>query len=386
MNQVILAGCASYDRAAVEAGVHRLVNGGAPGSRLVDLIKPGMKVLLKPNLLVGDTPEKGITTHPEVVRAVLREVLNLGAIPTVGDSPGFGSTARVAEKTGITEICREFGVRLASFNEAVEVKTASTAKLMTSFPLAKEVLEADAIINLPKMKTHGMARMTGCVKNLYGCIVGVRKAELHFRLQKTEMFMEMLIDLVETVRPVFNIVDAVVAMEGPGPRNGDLRPVGLLLAGRDPFVVDTVIARIMGLKASEVPFLALAKGRGKKGVNAETLQLIGEDLCDYLACDYRVPTAPLLVKFRVPDFLSKLVRRYVSPYPVIGGNCRQCGVCVKSCPAGIISMTKRRGESAVYIDDQKCIRCYCCQELCPHDAIELKVPLIRRLLQLRRKV
>ena len=386
MNQVILAGCASYDRAKVEAAVHRLVYPDTPGSGLAHLIKPGMKVLLKPNLLVGDAPEKGITTHPEVVRAVLKEVLDLGAVPTVGDSPGFGSTARVAEKAGIAEVCRELGVKLAAFTETVEVKTAPSAKLMTSFPLAKEVLEADAIINLPKMKTHGMARLTGCVKNLYGCITGVRKAELHFRLQRTEMFMEMLIDLADTVRPVFNIVDAVVAMEGSGPRNGDLRPVGLLLAGRDPFAVDTVIARLMGLKASEVPVLALAKDRGKKGANIDEIQLSGQDLNAYLVRDYRVPTAPLLVRLRVPDFVSKLVRRYVSPRPVIGDNCRQCGVCVRSCPAGIISITEHKGKSGVYIDDQKCIRCYCCQELCPYNSIELRVPLIRRLFQPRRKV
>jgi len=392
MEQVIVAKCARYERSEVEAAVHEIIYGNAinanvKGVRLASLLKPGMKVLVKPNLLVGDIPAKGITTHPEVVRAVLKELLNLGVQPIVGDSPGFGNPVKVAEKAGIAAVCRELGVKLAAFTEVIEVKTASSAKIMTGFSLAKEVVEADAVLNLPKMKTHGMARLTGCVKNLYGCIVGVRKAELHYRLQKTEMFMEMLIDLAETVRPVFNIVDAVMAMEGPGPRNGNLRPVGLIMGGRDPFAVDTVIGHIMGLQTKEIPVLALAQNRRKQGAYLDRIEALCADaeLEELVIDDYRVPAAPAWIRLRTPEFVGKLIRKYVSPYPVIGENCRLCGVCLKSCPAGIMSITKNGERSVVTINDQKCIRCYCCQELCPYDAIELKVPFLRKVFFTQRR-
>ncbi len=372
MSKVVITSCGSYDRKEIETAVAKcLYELGGIGQ----FISAGERVLVKPNLLAADPPEKGTDTHPEVVRAVLLEIIKVGAIPIVGDSPGFGSLSRVAEKAGITQVCRELGVTLGQFNEDVEVKTSSEGKVLKSFPLVKEITEVDAIINLPRVKTHGLTRLTGAVKNLFGCVAGLHKGEMHFRLQRADVFQGMLIDLALTLKPTLTIVDGVTAMEGAGPRNGSLRHLGLILAGENPFSVDAVIARIVGLAPQEVPLLAIAAKRGIAGISDSEIEIRGEKIEDFIIRDFKVPTSSTRIDLKVPEWVIRLFRHYVSPYPVIQDHCKRCLVCLQACPAKVIALANGK----IKINDEECIRCYCCQELCPHDAIELKVPLLGRL-------
>lgn len=372
MTKVAIARCSSYAATEVEGAVRKCLQelGG-----LQNFVTSGQKVLVKPNLVAAEPPERGVDTHPEVVRAVLLELLALGAKPLVGDSPGVGSLARVAQKAGITEICHELGVPLGNFNREIEVK-AKDGKILKSFPFVEEITQVEAVINLPRIKTHGFTRLTGAVKNLFGCVAGLRKGEMHFRLQHANIFQEMLIDLALTVKPVLTIVDGVVAMEGNGPRNGNLRPMGLIMAGENPFAVDATIARLIGLSPSAVPLLALAKKRGVFGVSTGEIELCGEQLEEFIIADFQVPPPSTRISFAVPELVTKFFRRYVSPYPVIKANCRQCGICLQVCPAKVIT----KGQDSMVIEDRHCVRCYCCQEFCPHDAIELSTPFFGRFL------
>ena len=372
MTKVALARCGSYARNEVESAVRKCLNelGG-----LGRFVQPGQKVLVKPNLLAAEPPERGVDTHPEVVRAVLKELLAIGAKPLVGDSPGLGSLVRVAQKAGVTQVCRELGVPLGVFTKEIEVK-APHGKILKSFPLVEEIAQVDAVINLPRVKTHGLTRLTGAVKNLFGCVAGLRKGEMHFRLQHADVFHEMLIDLALTIKPVLNIVDGVMAMEGAGPRNGRLRFMGLIIAGADPFAVDATIARLVGLAPAAVPLLALAGERGLPGLKEVEVEVRGEALDAFVLSDFQVPPAATHIGLRVPAVVNAFFRRYVSPYPVIKNNCQRCGVCLQACPAQLITM--ERGK--VVIDYRRCIRCYCCQEFCPHDAIALKTPFFGRFL------
>ncbi len=372
MTKVALARCDNYERSAVESVVRKSLSelGG-----IARYVRPGQRVLVKPNLLAAEPPERGVVTHPEVVRAVLKELLAIGAKPLVGDSPGLGSLARVAQKTGITQVCQELGVPLGVFDREIEVK-APHGRILRSFPLVEEVTQVDAVINLPRVKTHGLTRLTGAVKNLFGCVAGLRKGEMHFRLQHAEVFHEMLIDLALTIKPVLNIVDGIMAMEGGGPRNGSLRFMGLIIAGTDPFAVDATIARLVGLEPAAVPLLALAAKRGLPGLKETEVEVLGEALEAFIISDFKVPPAATRIGFRVPAVVNSFFRRYVSPYPVIKDNCRKCGVCLEACPARLITF----GRDKVMIDDRHCLRCYCCQEFCPHNAIELKIPFLGRFL------
>ncbi len=374
MPEVILVRCTTYDREEIQSAVRRVFSLAGGVGRY---IRPGMRVLVKPNLLAAEAPERGVTTHPEVVRAVLRELLQAGARPLVGDSPGIGSLRKVAEKTGVAAICRELGVPLAEFKEATEVESAGSGGPIRHFPLARELGEVDAVLNLLRMKTHGLTRISGAVKNLYGCITGLHKAEFHLRLQRLDAFLAMLIDLALTVNPVFHLVDAVAGMEGAGPRHGKLRAVNLLMAGTDPFALDTVIARVMGVSPQDIPLLALAAQRGRKGARLEEITITGEKVEDFIVPGYEVPkdAAPLAIR-NFPDWAVNFVRKRWTLQPVIGENCRGCEICIRSCPAGSIH---RQGEKAV-VDLNTCIRCYCCQEFCPYNAVALKAPFLRKLL------
>ena len=192
-------------------------------------VRPGERVLLKPNMLSAKAPEKAVTTHPEVLRGVIELVKEAGGIPLVGDSPGIGGFRRVAEKSGILRVIEETGAEPVEFAETVEV---AGQGVFRRFEIARPYMEADRIINIAKLKTHEMMTMTCAVKNLFGAVVGTGKAAWHLKAGADRgMFARMLLEIYLLRRPDLNIVDAITAMEGNGPGSGDPRHVGLLAGG-----------------------------------------------------------------------------------------------------------------------------------------------------------
>ena len=226
MHIVSLTKVPDYDRGKMGEALERLLE---PLGGMAAFVLPGERVLLKPNMLYGKAPECAVTTHPEVLRAVIDLVKNAGGVPLVGDSPGFGDIRKVAEKSGLLQVCTDTGAELVEFAEAVEV--AGTG-LFKRLELARPYLEADRVINLPKLKTHEMMTMTCAVKNLFGAVVGHAKAGWHLKAgADREMFARMLLEIYLLRKPDLTIVDAITAMEGNGPGSGDPVHVGLLLAG-----------------------------------------------------------------------------------------------------------------------------------------------------------
>lgn len=371
MSKIAIVRCPDYERETVRQAVRRIESlfGG-----FEQLIGDGQRVLLKPNLLAGESPNRAVTTHPEVLRAVAERFLELGVGLKVGDSPGMGSLAAVAEKAGIAQVCRELSVPLARFQEAVPVEVAEAA-LIKRFELAQEVKEADFLVNIAKMKTHGLTILTGAVKNMFGCVVGVRKAEFHMRLQKVEHFAEMLLDLSLAVPPALHIVDAVDAMEGWGPRNGKPRRVGLLIAGTDPVAVDVGLALLMNVPPHQICYLGAAAARGWEGADPNKLQVLGEELQQFVMEDYEIPRELYSLSLRIPKPVIQLFRRRITPMPHVLANCKGCGICAKACPARIIQMESGKA----IIRERDCIRCYCCQEMCPYGAIQLRTGLLGKL-------
>ena len=228
MDKVSIVKTLNYDMAEVERGVRAAVDlaGG-----MAAFVKPGQLVLVKPNMLESGHRDFLVTTHPEVVRAVLRLVKEAGGTPWVGDSPAFESTQKVAEKTGIMAVCREEGARLISFDETCRVSYAA-GKMAQGFSLARACVEADVVISVAKMKTHSLTGITGAVKNLFGAVVGAEKAQYHLRMQKHADFAAWLVDLAECLRPALSIIDGVRAMEGQGPRNGAAYEAGVVAGWR----------------------------------------------------------------------------------------------------------------------------------------------------------
>ncbi|NJD02485.1 MAG: DUF362 domain-containing protein [Ruminiclostridium sp.] len=376
MTKVALVRCETYGydmvKAAVERGLDLI---GGPGI----FARPGEKILLKPNLLVGEPPEKCVTTHPAVFKAVAEVFKNVGAVLSYGDSPGFLGTERAAKISGIKDAAEETGISMADFHNREEVffKDGIQNK---KFQIAKGVLESDGLISLPKLKTHGLTRMTGCVKNQFGCIPGPLKGEFHVKLPDVNKFTGMLVDLNNFIKPRLFVMDGIIAMEGNGPRGGTPKKLNVLLFSSDPVALDATVCRIINLNPEFVPTIKFGKEGGLGTYLEDEIEIVGDDLKSFIDVDFKVKREP----GATGGWSSlKVFRNFFVPKPYIDKNkCVKCGVCVKMCPVNPKAVdwhdgVKNTPPSYIY---ERCIRCYCCQELCPESAIRLRVPPLRRLL------
>lgn len=376
-SRVALVRCNSYDQAAVDEAVGcGLTLLGGPQA----LMQAGEHLLLKPNLLAADPAEKNTATHPAVFQAVARHLQNAGAQLSYGDSPAAHRPVTAARKTGIAAAAEELGIPLADFTHGRMISFAG-GKLIKQFTIAEDVLAADGIINICKMKAHALTRMTGAVKNMFGCIPGTLKAEFHARLQNEDLFGQMLLDLNRYLQPRLNVMDGVLAMEGNGPRNGSARPVHVLLFSTDPVALDATAARIMNLDTALVPTLAWARQWGYGQV--DEVEIVGDALESFLVPDFDVNRHRGSTTNGKPGRMYKLVKEWVVPRPVIDSEkCTRCGTCVNICPVNPKAVNwhdhnRLRAPSYKY---ERCIRCYCCQETCPAEAIHVKIPLLGRLI------
>lgn len=377
MSDVTLTRCATYDpeelRSAIDAAL-------SPLGGMAAFVSPGDRVLLKVNLLSRALPERAVTTHPEFVRAVIRAAKAAGGVVTVGDSPGGPNTAgavrHVWEDSGIGSVCAEESVDLVLFDDdCVRVEDVPGA-LYSAFTLGRAVAETDVLITLPKFKTHGFMMFTGAVKNLFGCIPGLDKAQYHLKVPDRDDFGSMLVDLLLACRPRLAIMDAVVGMEGEGPAGGTPRQVGALLASEDCVALDVVASAMAGLDPMEVYSnkAAAARGLGPSGIDA--VNVIGADWRDLSPEGFELPARDLAAL--MPAWLGRRMRGWTTARPRLErpADCTRCRKCEASCPVDAIVV----GAAGPVFDRETCIRCYCCQELCPPQAIGLAVPPLARLV------
>ena len=371
--RVSLKAAASYDRAVAEKALEELL---APLGGMEAFVRPGQRVLIKPNLLSAKPPDKAVTTHPEVVRGVIRLAQRAGGIVSVGDSPGVGSPRQVAARCGILAVVEETGASFAPFHESVRIK--AQGRTFQGLEIARDILDAEVIINLPKLKTHQMMGFTCAVKNLFGAVVGMRKPRLHLQAGTDKAFFAlMLLELAEEIRPALSIVDAIVGMEGNGPGSGDPVKIGALLAGADPRAVDTAAAELVGLPLELDWPRRVARESGRAGTRLEEIELLGDPLTDLRIHRFR-PAKKGDVSFGLPPFLKRHLRRALTALPVVEEQrCTACGLCVKHCPPRTMKIVGGK----VRIDYTTCIGCFCCQELCPHKALSTRQGTLLRLSQ-----
>jgi len=374
MSTVAVARCTSYAEQEVEAALERSLDALGGIERFVHHDE---SIVLKPNLLVGRAPDRAVTTHPSVFRAVAKSLLRAGARVSYGDSPGFGRAEGAAGRAGIAEAARELSIPIAEFGMG-EAVSFPDGRLIRQFTLARGVLDADGLVSIAKLKTHGLTRITGAIKNQFGCIPGPLKAEFHARLPNAVLFSQMLVDLNLLLRPRLFVIDGVVAMEGNGPQSGHPRSMNVLLLSDDPVALDATVCRLVNLDPCLVPTIMYGEAFGLG--SAASVDLVGDPIEPLIAPDFDVDRTPR----RAVDHhrgIRRVARCLVVPRPVIrAAACTRCGTCVRVCP-----VTPKAVE---FVDDRsppvhrydRCIRCYCCQELCPKGAIEIEVPLLGRLI------
>jgi uncharacterized protein (DUF362 family)/NAD-dependent dihydropyrimidine dehydrogenase PreA subunit len=344
-------------------------------------VRPGQRVLVKPNLIGAFPVKRAATTHPAVVRAVIRLAQQAGGRVKVGDSPGMGTLDRAVQVAGLAPVLAETGAELADCSVPHEFEAPENV-VGRRLALTNALLETDVIISLPKLKTHAQMMFTGALKNQFGLIPGALKSQWHFRLQQSEWLASLILDVNRVARPALAIMDGVIGMECMGPTGGKPRFIGVLLAGRDFAAVDTVACQLIGLDPMRVPLLAAARQQGFGQTVLDSIQLAGDDwrairVPDFEKVEQLVEVLRLLP---LPKSALRWIRRQWTARPrIIGGKCSHCGICEKGCPvsgAAIHPMLAPEQQ----VDDERCITCYCCHEFCPQQAIELSQPWLARRL------
>jgi uncharacterized protein (DUF362 family) len=361
-----------YDPKRVSRALQLLLE---PLGGIEAFVQPGQRVLLKPNLLAGKSPDKAVTTHPEIVRQVIILCQKAGGTVSVGDSPGLGKPEVVARKCGIYEVIQSTGASFAPFAESVPISL--EAGTFHHLEVARDALQADLIINLPKLKTHQMMGYTGAVKNLFGLVVGMRKVRLHLQAGTDKAFFAlMLLELAERFKPALSIMDAVVGMEGNGPGSGDPVQIGALLASSSPLALDTVATNMVDLAEKNVWTQRIAKETKRTGVNLDELDLHGTDLPSLRIKNFK-PAKTSDINFGLPTPIKNLLKNAITAQPMIDPDCQQCGQCITHCPPQAMTIN----HTGVKIDYSRCIRCFCCQELCPHNAISTRQGTLLKLAE-----
>ncbi len=247
-SKVVLVYCASYETQAVNKAVQKGLAflGGAQY-----FAKAGEKILVKPNLLAGESPDHCISPHPAVFRAVLEAFQRCGAKVSFGDSPGFGNLKEASRSAGLLAVAEELNVPLADFQNGEKLPFPD-GNLIKEFTIARGALQTDGLISLAKLKTHSLTRITGAIKNQFGCIPGTIKAVYHTRLPDADEFSKMLVDLNLYLKPRLYIMDGIIAMQGNGPRIGSPRNMNVLLFSTDPVALDATVCRMVHLDESLV--------------------------------------------------------------------------------------------------------------------------------------
>ena len=378
---VSIVNCESYAPEAVKPALKLVIDqlGG------LNWVKDGMVIAIKANLVSYLRPEKAATTHPALLCALVEMLTERGARVIVGDSPGglYNSAYvnRVYSATGMKQVQEVGGELNQDFSQKNTVF--SEALIAKDFTYTGWLDQADAIINFCKLKTHGMMGMSAAAKNLFGTIPGTMKPEYHYRFPKVENFSDMIIDLNCYFKPVLNIVDAIIGMEGNGPTAGTPRTIGAIAASKNPHELDMLCAHLIGIEPDQVPTLLAAVKRGLVPKDFKDIEIIGEyqSLC---ISDFQLVNGSRSLQFKKESntYIGKLTASFIqtalsSKPEVKKSECVGCRECEKICPAKAITMVDKKP----VIDRSKCIRCFCCQEFCPRGAMKVHRTWIAKLLE-----
>lgn len=365
-SKVSIVRCNTYKQDEIFESVKKAVDliGG-----MSNFVRPGQKVLIKPNLLSARLPEEGVDTHPEFVRAVVKLVKEAGGVVYIGDSPGgwfVKNPDEVYSKCGIKEVAEQENVNLVKFDNTYYID---------GIPFATYAKDCSCIISLPKMKTHNLTTLTGAVKNTFGMVVGLYKANCHLRAPKPYEFSNLLVDIFSYVKPHLSIMDGIVSMDGDGPAAGRLRDSKLILASHDAVSLDAVFSKIVGLEPFKLHTTQIAHKKGLGCGDLNQIEILGESLEDVKISDFKLPQAAFF--YKLPSSVLKLSKKviWIKPY-IIPDVCTKCDICVKTCPVKAINLKK----DILVVDNKRCIDCFCCHEVCQYNAIKINRSLLTKFI------
>ena len=329
----------------------------------------GKRVLVKPNILTDDDPAKCISTHPVVVEAMIRYLQSKGANVLVGDSPAVHTQKFRGEKSGIYKVCETTRATWVDFTVNPIVKKLKKGEIR----IAAIADQVDLIISLPKFKNHELVYFTGAIKNTLGLVPGFNKAKQHAIHQNRNGFGEFLVELNEAVTPDYFFMDAIMGMEGPGPGRGFPVEIGLLFGSTNPLALDMIASRVAGYEPMMIPTSRIALFRKKWLMSEEEIVYDGPEISSIIKEGFiKIPISTsnnIAFQFIMKriKFLKKIERRPV----FIHENCTGCQKCVNICPVKAIQPLTTK-KTHIVLTDSKCIRCFCCSEVCTDHAVEIR--------------
>ena len=360
---------------------------------LVSLVPPpdvkGKTVLLKPNILSPKKPEFAICTHPVVVGAAVKIFVELGAAKVlVGESPAVASSISAARATGMLEQVEKNGGEWVEFNTSVQVPCPN-GQIVKLLDFAEPFTRADIVVSVSKLKTHQFMSYTGAMKNLFGLVVGLKKAKTHYRFADKKDFSAYLTDLNIAANAQYAIMDAIVGMEGQGgPGNGDPVKLGFLAVSDNILALDWVCSSIVGYNPHQIPNLKCALERGIWLKSPDDIQTVGCTPKELKPTSFKIvkdASAAVTLQKMLPSFLNKMATLVFVKTPHFNKKkCIRCGRCLEICPAQILRFytdkktvapadTPNAEKFVALSDKSKCLHCFCCHEICPVEAIKLRI-------------
>ena len=384
---VTLTRCTSYEDEALDRAVGRALDqlDGWEGMFAGDPV-----VLIKPNFLVPRGVETAITTHPKFIAAVVRAIRRVfsGRLQ-LGDGPAMGTTRAVARRIGLNPLIEPYDVELVNFTESVSVSGGAGFKVLD---LARPIVEADRIVNLPKVKTHGQMGLTLGRKNLFGAVVGMAKPRMHLHAGRDyATFARLLNEIARRAGSDLTIADGVIGVEGNGPSSGDPRLLGLVAASSDVVALDRVFAEVLGFPVEALPMMIDAKTAGEAGAFLSNIEVRGESIAASKVRRWKPARQMAAGDIFIPRPIARPLRNQITTRPVFDDRlCTRCGICANHCAAGAMALRPRgrrrpgptRSDEAMAVDLDACIRCYCCQEVCPERAIRVGEGTLLKLSRL----
>ena len=350
-------------------------------------MKPNLKILIKPNLIIPKKPERGVTTHPAVVGSIIQWIKQFNPYKIIiADSSGThtrGLTEKAFAVSGIKKVCEKYNVEWVSFEKTLrktyKVKNPLVLKSISASILLEDV---NLIINVPKIKTHSQCLLTCSIKNMFGTIILGNKAKIHAQFPNNEHFNSALADIYSVSCPQLTIIDGYYCQEGNGPTAGEVVKMDIILAGYDPVALDATVCRIVGFNPREVIYLTKAELKGIGNADLDRIEFLGDSI-DSVKKKFKRPKNYLISISLLKSFFN-YVFNIVFPSTINFNpeTCKLCGICWKNCPAQAINPHQIKGNKfPPKLDKNRCIRCYCCVEFCPNEAVDFKINYKRILFK-----
>jgi uncharacterized protein (DUF362 family) len=300
---VTLTRCSDYSQAKIAQAIaiqFELLGG------LEKFVTPGDTVLLKPNFIAPRSRRHATQTDPAVLLEVAKLLKDFGARPFIGDSPAWGNVFTCIKALKLEEALKKLSVPVKQLNKPKKCRIGARN---IKVGISSIALDADVIINLPKLKTHQQLVATFAVKNMFGCVSGKRKALWHFAKGKNaDEFCKLLIEIYKFLNPALTIIDAVTVMDGAGPIKGRARPLGYLLGGTEPIACETICCKLVNINPQDIPIIKTAKQMGFGCSEPDKITIAGDSLPQSPCMDFELPQL-IPIRFSLPHVCKSICKQ-----------------------------------------------------------------------------